>query len=47
MSSVWEDFISWHVVDSAWEGVVTVTLDVPPGAHFNILVPIRMFLGAL
>ena len=47
MSSVWEDFISWHVVDSAWEGVVTVTLDVPPGAHFNILVPIRMLLGAL
>ena len=47
MSSVWEDFISLHVVDSAWEGVVTVTLDVPPGAHFNILVPIRMLLGAL
>ena len=30
------DFISWHKSDSAWVGVITVTLDVPPGAHFNV-----------
>ena len=35
------------MADSTWTGVIAVALDVPPGAQFNILIPVRMFLGAL
>ena len=40
-------FISWNVVDSVWAGVITVALDVPPGVHSNVLVPIRRFFGGI
>ncbi len=42
-----KEFVTWDMADSMWAGFVAVTLDGPSSAYFQVLIPVRTFLGAL
>ena len=40
------DLRTWDMADSTLTGVKTVSLDVPSGAHLDLIIPVRATLGA-